>query len=125
PSLSKTERRGQTRMNYKKGLKGLTAGIIALLFTSSTIFAGQVVRKAVGTDVNAVIPTVLQFTADLGGDGHVDGGSYRSGWRSIDWDEVPENVALGFLPPDFFNTTVPRGVVLSSQCSADAFKVSA
>jgi hypothetical protein len=97
---------------------------MALVFTSYSAFAGQVVRKAAGTDPLALIPMAMQFTTDLGGTGNPDGGSYTTGYRFIDWDEVPENVATGLLPPDFYNTTAPKGMVLSSQCAFDAFKVS-
>jgi hypothetical protein len=112
-------------MNCRKGLIGLTAGLAALLLISTSTFANQVVRKAAGSTVNAVIPTVNQFVADLGGNANPDGGSYTTGYRFIDWDEVPENVAINLLPPDFYNTTVPRGMELSSGCSVDDFKVSA
>jgi hypothetical protein len=99
--------------------------ITAVLVFSVSGFAAQVIRKAAGPDPLSILPTVVQFTADLGGDSHGNGGSYTTGYRSIDWDEVPENVSLGLLPTDFYNTTAPRGVVLSSACSLDSLKVSA
>ncbi len=101
------------------------ASAFALFIISASAFAAPVVRRAAGPDINSVIGTVVQFAGDLGGTGNGNGGSYKTGYRVLDWDEVPDAVALGPLPVDFYNTTVPRGMMLSSACSSDDLRVSA
>jgi hypothetical protein len=75
----------------------------------------QTVRSASGANPAAIQAAVDQFRADLGG-GIVPGpnGSYGSARREITWDSVPDALATpADLPTDYFNTTSPRGVVIT------------
>jgi hypothetical protein len=106
-------------------IRTLGYAVIALLFIAAAGDGAPVVRKGVGANSGALDPTVFQFRADLGGTDNNVGGSYVSGYRNINWDEVPNNVAINSLPPEFYNVTTPMGVMLSSECTIDDFKVSA
>jgi len=95
----------------------LMAGIFSMLVLSMSTFGAAVVRRGQGADVNAVIPAISQFTGDLGGSSHGNGGSYTTGYRVIRWDDVPDNVGP-IVPATYFNTTVPLGMVVSSACGS-------
>jgi len=101
------------------------AALFLLTLLTSSMLAAAVQRSATGQNPEDLFQTVNLFAADLGGPGRGDGGSFTTGFRVIHWDEVPNNVANGLLPPDFYNTTIPRGAVFSSACTLDDFRVSA
>ncbi|MEA2481896.1 MAG: hypothetical protein QOJ07_3818, partial [Thermoleophilaceae bacterium] len=62
-----------------------------------------------------IADTVAQFRADLGGLNPNVAGSFTTGRREINWDDVPDSAADPHaLPGDYFNTTSPRGAVLST-----------
>lgn len=68
--------------------------------------------------------TVDAYRAVLGTD-NGSGPPAASGRREINWDAVPDALsAPGLLPPDTFNTAVPRGAVFASP-AGDRFQVSA
>jgi hypothetical protein len=69
-------------------------------------------QQAAGTSSAAIQSAVDAFRAELGAPNTVPG-SQGAGRREINWDG---------LPPDFFNATVPRGVVFST--SGEHFRVS-
>lgn len=71
-------------------------------------------------------PTVDAFRALLGGvNNGSTPGSQPSGRREINWDGTPDaQSAPNALPKDFFNTVVPRGMVLGGP-SGIRFQVSA
>jgi hypothetical protein len=69
-------------------------------------------------------PTVTAFRALLGEPDNVSNPPATAGRREINWDGTPDaQSAPNLLPPDFFNTTVPRGAVFASK--NDKFQVSA
>ena len=86
------------------------------------------VTKVEGAAGNAagLAPTVNAFRALLGGpDNGSAPGSQPGGRREINWDGVSDTSASpALLPPDFFNTTVPRGAVFANP-NGDKFQVSA
>ena len=96
-----------------------------LLFISSAVFAAPIIRKSAGASGSSIDPTFFQYAADLGGTSHLNGGSYATGFRFIHWNEIPAGTGNFTLPPNYYNTTVPRGVVFSTACTNDGFKVSA
>lgn len=102
----------------------LIGGFISLLISSAG-FAAPVVRKATGASGNALDAAIFQYLADLGGTAHGSGGSYATGSRFIHWSETPAGTGNFTLPTNYYNTTVPRGVVFSTACTNDGFKVSA
>jgi hypothetical protein len=80
------------------------------------VFAAPVTYSAAGANAAAIQSVRDQFRADLGG-GTVAGanGSFGGLRREINWDGVPDNrAAPNNLPPDFFNTASPRGVLFST-----------
>lgn len=88
---------------------------IALLLIANAICAGPVVRQGAGANPAAIQPMVAQFRADLGGADNGVGGSFTSGRREIDWDNVPANFSEpNNLPTNFFNVNSPRGIILNS-----------
>ena len=92
----------------------------ALLATSA-----QAQTITSGTGLIGVTAARDAFRADLGG-GTVAGanGSFAGQRREINWDGVPDGRAdPNLLPPDFFNTVSPRGVVFSTP--GTGFQVSA
>ena len=71
------------------------------------------VQQAAGTSPQAIQSAVDAYRQDLG-----------NSRQEINWDGVPDNrAAPNLLPADFFNTTVPRGVVFSTH--GTGFQVSA
>jgi hypothetical protein len=73
-----------------------------------------------------LMPTVTAFRGLLGEPDNASNPPAAAGRREINWDGTPDaQSAPSLLPPDFFNTTVPRGAVFASknnkfQVSADA-----
>jgi hypothetical protein len=74
------------------------------------------VRSGQGENAAKLRPTVNLFRSDVGGGGDVGAdGSFQGMRREITWDGVGAfSAPPSSLPGDFFNTTSPRGVVLSS-----------
>ena len=108
----------------------LLLGPVLLFSAFTATLAAPVIRKAQGANAAAIQATIDQFRADLGGANNGTGGSFTSGRREINWDDVPDGFASpNAFPLVFFNTPVlgmPRGVVLSTPCnSTGIFLVSA
>jgi hypothetical protein len=88
-------------------------------------FAFTQIDGAAG-DVAGLTPTVTAFQGLLGEPNNGSNPPAAAGRREINWDGTPDaQSAPNLLPPDFFNTTVPRGAVFVSknnkfQVSADA-----
>jgi len=104
------------RIGSKVHLVALSA--LASLSVGST--ADAAVTSGTGVDVAAITPIRDQFRLELGG-GTVAGanGLFGGVRREINWDGVPDNrSAPNDLPPDFFNTTSPRGAVFSTPGTA-------
>lgn len=100
-------------------------GIFIMLFIANAVFAAPVVHKERAATALELDTAVYQYVADLGGSPHNNGSSYTTGSRYILWDEVPSGTGNYTLPPNYYNTTVPRGAVFSTACSNNGFKVSA
>jgi hypothetical protein len=96
----------------------LSAVIVSLAcaITTTSAHAGFVVFEAAGANAAAITPSRDAFRAAVGG-GTVAGpnGSFGGLRREVNWDGVPDARAdPSLLPANFFNTTSPRGVVLST-----------
>ncbi len=96
----------------------------ALTGTVLTAQAAAVTFSAAATEPIGIQATVDAYRASLGMlNPNVDGSS-GSGRREINWDGVPVGFAdPNILPGTYFNTSSPRGVVLSTPGSG--FQVSA
>lgn len=98
--------------NSARKLVGI--GLYLLLFVGTTS-AQATERAAFGPNPAAIQPAVDLFRADLGALNPNNGQSFTSGRRELNWDDVPgSEAAPNFLPPNFFNTNVPAGVVFNS-----------
>lgn len=85
--------------------------------------AAQVFRAS-GASAADIQDTVDDYRDALGTLNPNVPGSFPNGRREINWDGVPDALsAPNDLPPDFFNTTSPRGAVFFSP--GNAFQVSA
>jgi hypothetical protein len=87
-----------------------------LLLWAAVAGAQQTVRVASGANAAAIQAVVDQFRADLGG-GNVPApnGAFGGLRREINWDAVPDALAApAAFPENFFNTTSPRGLVMST-----------
>ena len=83
--------------------------VAATILTPCGISAAPVVRLANGANAAAIRTTVDQFRDDLGGNNGV-GGSFTSGRREINWDDVPDTLSSPFITPgNFYNANSPRG----------------
>ena len=95
-----------------------SASAAAMLLQGALAHAVPVftVFEAAGATAASITPTRDAFRTAVGG-GNVAGanGSFGGLRREINWDGVPDTRAdPNALPPDFFNVTSPRGVVLST-----------
>lgn len=89
--------------------------VAAILISTSQLNAGFTLRRASGANAAAIQPTINLFRSDLGGADNGTGGHSTTGRREVNWDDVPDTFAMpNFMEPDFFNTTIPRGLVLSA-----------
>ncbi len=94
-----------------------TVAAVAMLFCGvprTAAFAGQDYTDS-GASSADIADTIAQFRADPGGASNPNvAGSFTSGRREINWDDVPDSAAdPNVLPGDVHNTTSPRGAVLS------------
>ena len=90
--------------------------VVRVVSLEDRLAPASVVREAAGTLAD-VVAIRDQFRADLGG-GLVAGanGSFGGIRREINWDGAPDSSSSpNPLPGDFFNTTSPRGVVLTTR----------
>lgn len=103
-------------VNRLPRLKVLGLGLAIAAVSTSSGLAGFTTFEVTGADAAAITPTRDAFRTAIGG-GTVAGanGSFGGLRREINWDGVPEVKAdPNALPGDFFNTTSPRGAVLST-----------
>lgn len=109
-------------MHLSRHLGGLVAGMLLLTACSGGGGGGGGVSGGGGGglvgDVTAngdISAAVAQFQANLGNPNNGVGGTFASGRREINWDGVPGGVTnTNTFPFQFFNTTSPRGAVLST-----------
>src|SRR5262245_41564623 len=96
-------------------MKRVAIALAAVILSLSTItVAAPRVFEASGADPAGIQAAVNDFRNFFGGgppNPNVPG-SFSGGRREINWDGVPDALAdPNDLPPDFFNTTSPRGAV--------------
>src|SRR4051812_44589164 len=112
-------------MRIRSAVTGATlaAALVAPASAGAQAPATPTVRSSAGSLADAQA-AANQFRADLGG-GVTAGanGSFGGVRREINWDGTPTSKSSpNTLPPDFFNTTSPRGAVFSTP--GGAFQVS-
>ncbi len=100
-----------------------TTTVLKLFMLAAAAVPGHAaVFTASGATPADIQSAVNNFRTALGANNGV-GGSFVGGRREINWDGVPDNLATpNLMPADFFNTTSPRGVLLSGPVG---FEVSA
>jgi hypothetical protein len=107
-------------------LAGAAAITLPFAVGSTAADAAPITFSAAGANPAGIQAQVDAFRADLGTLNPNVVGSLGSGRREINWDGTPDAFsAPNNLPPDFFNTTTPRGVVFATagtgvQVSANA-----
>jgi len=107
------------QVGNSRRLRALVVSAVAALFALALAVpasAAPTVRSAAGAGPAAISDVVNQFRADLGGGLNPNQATtFETGRREINWDGTPDQFsAPNQLPPDFFNTTTPRGVVFST-----------
>jgi hypothetical protein len=91
---------------------GAALACICVLPASALADAPDAVPVTAAGSAN-VTTAVTSFRTALGALNPNVAGTNNSGRREINWDGVPDaSAAPNLLPPDFFNTNSPRGVVL-------------
>jgi hypothetical protein len=79
---------------------------------------GRHVVKGKGKTLTAIRPTVVRFRNLLGPNNGGAPGGDPAGYREINWDSVPDELAAPYaLPADFFNAATDpraRGIVLNT-----------
>jgi hypothetical protein len=90
--------------------------LLVITFAVPPIARAQVVFSGSGANAAALTPTRDAFRNAIGGGTTAAAnGSFGGVRREINWDGVPAaQSAPNNLPPNFFNTTSPRGVVFST-----------
>gem|GEM_PF-887254 len=87
--------------------------IVLTLTTKSASAPASVVFSGSGPDTTSIQNVVDAFRAALGPLNPNVSGSFGTGRREINWDGVPDLFAApNLFPPDFFNNTSARGVLL-------------
>jgi hypothetical protein len=99
-----------------KELVGIcTACGLSLAVFISSANSQAIERAAFGATPAAIQAAVNEFRQDLGPLNPNSGASFRSGRREVTWDNVPDSLSEpNSLPPNYFNATVPQGIILSS-----------
>eukprot|EP01103_Thecamoeba_quadrilineata_P006644 TRINITY_DN1636_c0_g2_i1.p2 TRINITY_DN1636_c0_g2~~TRINITY_DN1636_c0_g2_i1.p2 ORF type:complete len:124 (+),score=26.49 TRINITY_DN1636_c0_g2_i1:111-482(+) len=77
-------------------------------------------------DPGGLAQFVNGFKEKLGSKDNGVGGTFKGGFRSINWDAVPKQFSFpNRLPPDFFNKNSPRGIIfVEDREKGDGFAVS-
>src|SRR5687767_4490652 len=102
-------------MKTRNSIKRFVLVTFAAMLMSNAASAGVLIRFGNGANAAAIQPAINQFRIDLGGVNNGDGGHSLTGRREINWDDVPDSSAMpNFLSPDFFNTVIPRGLVMNT-----------
>src|SRR5438094_9679112 len=103
---------------------GLAAAGLTLVLNVTTTAAAPITFSASGSSPAGIQATVDAYRADLGTLNPNVAGSFNTGRREINWDGVPDSFAApNNLPPNFFNTNSPRGVLFATP--GTGFQVSA
>jgi hypothetical protein len=104
--------------------KARVSVIVCLLALMVLPGYAQVVRQAAGATPADIQSAVDAFRADLGGANNGVDGTFPTGRREINWDDVPDQfAAANNLPVNFFNSNSKRGVVFATPGAG--FQVSA
>jgi hypothetical protein len=110
-------------MKHVKLASSLSVAVLFLTAVGDT-FASAITFSATGPNPAGIQAGVDAFRAALGTLNPNVAGSFGSGRREINWDGVPDaSSAPNLLPPNFFNSNSPRGVVFSTPGAG--FQVSA
>lgn len=109
----------------KTNSAALTLGL-SLLALPAWTSAQMVARGAAGADAAAILDTVNQFRADLGGANNgANAHAGSDGRREINWDGVPNAFAAPLtLPGNFFNQNSQRGLQLVATAGVTGYMVS-
>ena len=105
-------------------LRLLPAATAVALLSSAPAAQAAVPTQFSGAGSGPAHTAMSNFTAAIAGsDNAARTGSQPGGYRTIDWEGLPDSVLEPrVLPPDYFNTASPRGVLLSTP--GDSLRVS-
>ena len=105
----------------------LSLMVTVLLTLLPRVVQAQAPQVFTGTGPDGVATAIAAFKAAIGGaDNGAFPGSLPTGYRQVTWDDVPDQYAEpNNLPPDFYNTVSPRGLMLNPIGYVGAFQVSA
>ena len=94
-------------------MKLLFAICISTLLTLNAQTGTAVYSSSTGSAA-ALEQAVAKFRGDLGDLNPNEARSFPGGRREINWDAVGGTQGNNNLPGDFFNTTSPRGLIMST-----------
>lgn len=104
-------------------------GLAISIITAPSAAQPPTVFSASGTSPGAISGAIGTFTSGLGQNNGDRLGTQFTGWRTIAWDEVPDNLSAPVsLPADYFNTApLRRGAELAFAAgqAGSGFQVSA
>ena len=119
------------QLEFKATFVVLSCWLGWALLVATPLCAAQTIRQAAGLSTADIQGAVDAFRIDLGTNNGVDGGTFTSGRREINWDGVPDELAAPHnLPANFFNLNSKRGIAFATpglgfQVSAKAGNASA
>jgi hypothetical protein len=85
-----------------------------VLAAQTAVPSAPVLYVATGANAAAIEATVERFRNDIGDLNPNVAQSINGGRREINWDGVGGTLGSDDLPGDFFNTTSPRGLIMST-----------
>ena len=112
-------------MKTFRSLRRLPGCLAIFVVVPHLLTAAPLLRFGTGATADDLHGVVNAFQSDLGGvNNGVGGGPFTTGFRIISWDDVPDSLAAPHpFGGDYFNSTSPRGVSLTTDGSG--FQVSA
>jgi hypothetical protein len=101
-------------------IRNFLKGSFLLLLFVTVSNSAPLIRMASGLNTFNITPTIATFRQDVGGVNNGVGGSYTSGMRELNWDDVPDSLASPYqFPYDFYNKNSPLGIIFNTALESD------